>query len=1125
MIKPAYVSRFIFFVIFVVAIGSVSAMERKTEWTVSAGGYVWCGTENGLYRFDSEEEIWSRVEPVDIPVEEVKFYDERLWVGGYGLMTADPELGDWLKFTKSTGLPGNNYRSLYFGDEYYYIGAESGAARFDPILEEWESLSGVESAVCDIASAGDYIFLAADSGIYRYDREYERTAPLGAEEGLAGGRYRWIQELPGEIWFIGENAIDIYQPDSRSWISLKSAGGVSPGSIIQILVDGERLWMLTEKAVLWCYWRGRDFQVFPRSDRLAGYKVREIAGGNGTYYFATDRGLMIYRESEERWELVDRTMGLEAEEIQRLSVVGQLIFLRSAGHLEVYSLSERRFLPALELGSAEGILRKEGRWSWDDRGLGGDVLGGDLRLKGAYSYISQFQETAFINDRNRILLYPSYGFTGRRISGFYDNTDQDEILYGASFRGLRDDNFRRAEFGNRVDFRLDNNRLLGETTVEGIQGSVEYGPRSPIRGRRALKLDGTYGATAARSASDILFGQGDALYQLSHKELRRGSARVYINGEEIPRTDYVLSNVTGTLNFTFPGAELLDENDKIRVDYQYLLDVGEGEDFAGGDLTLSQGDNLSEAFSYYESDTLSAGRTSAELRGNLGGIDLRFIPQAAFSSVPETEEGFAAGGEFYGKAGNWLLSTRAIRRDENFESLDPAMTEFGALRDETAAQIGYESQNFNSYAEYYSRGGAYGGEDTYKLESYYIPLRGLSVFSKAAARMADSDSLKRDHREMNFGGAYSLGDDFLRRIKFRRLDIYSEFRIGRTDREYPLSPDSAASETGTRSMYLRTVLAPGSKINLTPELRMVNKSRSLDGGPEQPFKRSTMFRGTGNILEILPGLQHFFRWRGEYNRENFAFSRSDVYLFREGYFSTEFLPSRWWDGFSSFNFGLTFYRANKDSLLDAGEGIVDLWGQKGDYSFFSSSDALRVSAYPAGNWEITEVITSSRGTGGRRFQSQTIAWRRGEESQLTGRFYYTLDQAVSESATYQPSLELHRRWSRGLLTRFSIAGYYRDDEAGDEVNIIPSIYFDKQIRIFIRNGSLQVRNDFRPFFKKTTGIRLLRQAGFTNSLNIDVKFSSKLIIRLISQYEYAGNLDENEGESNYETEFRATIKF
>jgi len=1104
------------------------ALERKSEWTVSAAGYIWCGTEAGLFQFDAVEETWSRAQAVDIPVEEVKLWDGSLWLGGIGVMTADSELGDWLRFTSSTGLPGDHYRALEFGDEYYWIATDSGAARYDPILEEWERLSGADIQFNDLAVAGRYVFFAGDGQIYRFDREYENGVFLDSTDGISGGRYRWIEELPGELWFIGEEAIDIYSTDSRSWTSIPSAGGCSPGEIEQIFNDGDRLWILTDDEVKWCYWRGRDFQPFPREDRLAGYRIREIAGSGGVYYFATDRGLLIYYENEEKWELIDQSIGLENNDLMRAAVVSQLVFLRSNQMVQIYSLSARRFLPSLILKDMGAVSKSGRRWSWDQRGLGGGAAGGDVRLKGNYSYIRQWEEADFL-DRHRTQLYPAGKFSGRQASGFYDNTDLDKIIYGASFRGLREDNLRRAEYGNRVNYTLNNSRLLGETTVEGVQSVIEFGSRSPLRGRRAFKLEGTYGTTAAYSASDIFFGQGDILYALSHGDLLPGSAKVFINGEEIPRTDYILSNITGTLNFAFPGSELLDENDKIQVDYQYLLPEEGGIEFAGGDLTLSQGDNFNESFSYYATDTLNAGRLAGEIRCGSGGSDFRFIPEAAFSRSDTSGEGISGRGRFYGKTGNWLLSGGHLFRDAEFNSFDPALTEFGGLRRETAAQLGYEAGGFAAYADYSFQAGEYGEENTYKVKGFYSQSSNLSLFTKAAVRIADGDSLQRGHREMNFGGNFILDDNALNILNFRRFEIYSEMKLSATDREYPLNQDSAQTQIDTRSLYLRMMCSPSGKVNLTPELRLIDKIRAVDGADSDPFIGKTMFRGTGNVLDALPGVRHYFRWNGEYNRDKFAFGKRDVYLYKEGYFSTEFLPGRWREEFSSFNFGLTFYRSERDSLKGVNDDFTELWGEEGEYSFFTGSDILRVTVFPAADWEFTEVMTSSEGESwgitSRRFQSQSTVWWKGDNSQVAARFYYTLDRALAQTVTYNPNIEWHYRWSKGFLTRFSMAGTYKDEESGDEIYIAPSVYFDRYFGNFLRNGAIQLRNDFRPSYRKTTGIYKIRQAGLANALNIDIKLSGKFIFRLISSYEYTFDLEAEEGDSNLETEVRATVKF
>ena len=1075
-----------------------------------------------MLKFDTEEETWSKVAEVGIPVEEIQYADGRLWLGGIGVMTADPEINDWLQFDASTGLPGNGYRSLVFGDDYHWLAADSGIARYDPIIEEWEQLS--RGGYRDVAICGGYVFFAGDSGIYRYDKVYESWSIIGSEEGLKGGRYRWVEELSGETWFFGDKGIDIYMNDSRSWVSLDSIGELAASAITQVLHDGERLWILADGDVNWCHWEGRDYQEFPRAERLKGFQVREIAGGSGVYYFATDRGIMIYFMDEERWELIDHSTGLENIDLLRIAVVGQLIFARSKDKIEVYSLNERRFLPSFNIAAAV-LTASARRWNWDERGAGGELLGGDARLKGTYSYISQLESAAFA-DRHRIQLYPSADFQGRRIAGFYDNTDPDELLYGAAFRGLRNDNLHRVEMGNRISYKLNYSELLGETTFEGAQGVIEYGSRSTLRGRRESKLDAAYGRMVTGSASDIFFGEGDVFYSLSHDDILPGSARIFINDEEIPGADYMLSNTTGTLNFTFLGSELLDENDKIQVDYQYLLPEGEGGEFAGGDLNLAQNDNLTESVSFFSTDSLTVGRAGGEFRAGSGKIEIRFIPEVAVSHSELNGEGFAGRSELFAKSGNLLFSANILSRGERYTSLDPALTEFGELRQKTYLQLGYESEGIEVYADHSDISGEFGVERTNKMVGFYSKISNLSLFANLVNRQAEADSLNRDHRQIGFGGSWTIGNKFLEIIRFRRLDIYGYAEIAITKREYPLDPDSSCTESENRNLYLKMTASPSTKVNLNPEIRLINKDYTAGEGEKTPLSRSTMFRGTANILDILPGVRHYFRWVGEYNRDKFAYSNRDVYFYREGYFSTEFLPGRWWDGFSDFNFGLSFFRSERDSLLSTGEDLVDLWNQSGNYSFFNASDVFRVTVFPSNSWEVTEVVTSSRGTGSSQYQSQSIVWWRGLESQVIARFFYIHDDSYYQTVTYNSNFEWYIRWKPGFLTRFSLGGLFKDIEgSGDEIIINPSFYFDRYIMDFFAGCEFQIRNDIQPKYREVSGENKIRQLKLLDTLNLNIKFRKKLIFRLMSSYEYIHNIEGDEAESNLELEIRVTVKF
>jgi hypothetical protein len=543
-------------------------------------------------------------------------------------------------------------------------------------------------------------------------------------------------------------------------------------------------------------------------------------------------------------------------------------------------------------------------------------------------------------------------------------------------------------------------------------------------------------------------------------------------------------------------------------------------------LNFAQGDNLMEMFSGYNSDTLSGGRVAAEIRRGSDAGEFRLLPELALSQTSETGKGLAHNLDFYGRYGSWRFLGGNLQREKTFISLAPAVTEFGVLRKKTNAQFGYESASFNTYADYLTQSGEYGQETSYKAQGYFSQIKNLSLFSIANLRIADSDSLKRDYRELNFGGNYSLSDIILRRLRFRRLDLYGEAKTSVTDCEYPLGPDSANTKTNSNSIYLQGNISPGKNIHLTPECRLIDKTQSQNGEKPSPLSRDTMLRGTGNALDLIPGIRHYYHWNLEYNQDKFAFGNRDVYLYREGYLSNEFLPARWWDKLSVFNFGVTFYRSDKDSLLAVDEDFFDLWNIEEDYSFFSASNIYRVTYYPADEWEITEIITSSEGTASQRFQSQSTGWWRQEDSQICSRFYYTKDSdGINNSITYNPIIDWYRRWDKGFLTRFSLAVSFQDAETEDEYTVMPTVYVDKYLDIQIKNSYLQIRNTLQPEYRRSTGADNLDEFSLTEALNLDLNLYHKIIFRLIASADYTYDLETEAEETDFEIETRATIKF
>jgi hypothetical protein len=1100
------------------------SQERKTNWATSANGFVWCGSEFGLLKFDPSNETWSVEAGSPTNIKEILYYDNRLWMVGEGVASVNLTLGDWLYFDRSTGLPGDSCSALAFEEDYYWIATAEGAGRFDPVIEEWEVLPFLTASLKDVSTTNEFVFFIGDTDIYRFDKEYEKTVNTSSEYTKQIKKIHWVEELPGELWFIGFDVIDIYNVETRDWTILSLTEHLNGETIIQILSDGDRLWILTLGGLYWCNWKERNFQPFPRADKIKNFHIREIAGGGGNYYFATDRGILIYSEQEEKWELVDRTWGMENIDTRRLSIQGQILFIATEDGIEVYSIAERRFLPSLTYSKITTKTGKQ-RVHWDETGLSSEFLQSQFRLKGFYSNIEQWEEELW-SYRNIAQLSPTIEQSGRRLAGYYDNTDWDEPLYGASYRGLREDNFRSLEYGNRLDYKLGMSELLGETTLEGAQGSIEAGERSVLRGRRQAKLDANFGSMVTASASDIFYGQGDAIYELSYNNLLPGSARVKINEEEIAKSDYTLSNTTGLLNLSFPGAELLDENDLIQVDYQYLLMDSAGGEFAGADLTLSQGDNYSEAVAILRNDSLQAGRFAGEIRVGNDAVGFRLLPEFALSNSRIYGQGKAEKLSVISSVENWRFSLEGRHQSENFKSLTPIIGEFGGLRQEYQSKIGYENKRYSVYTSGQMKICELGRENSYKIEGYRsLCDNSLSVFTKGAYRIADSDSLEREHREIVLGGNFKPLENILHALNFHRLELYSEGKFALTDRHFPLSVDSSANETLTRSLYLRAIMSPQRKISLTPEFRIIDKDRSAEAEEADYLSRSTLFRGTGNIMDLVPGVRHYFHWNGEYERDKFAFARWDAYLNREGYLATEFQPSEWWGKLSFCTFGIAFFQTKKDSLFQVENVWGELWFQDGDYSLVSTSEIYRLTIYPSHRWELSELFDHTRSASSFQRQSQSMVWWRGENAQVIGRFNLTFDSGLIETTTYNPQLEWYRSWGKGVFSRASFSNIYKQTADNDEWYYSPSFYIEKTFGYREASNTIQIRNDINPSYREISGSYSLRQLSLSDALNIDYRGFQKVLLRLAFSFDYDYNLILETDEANYAIKIQSTIKF
>ncbi len=197
-------------------------------------GFLWIGTENGLYRYDGSS--YAKYGPREgLPGSFVRslFVDGkgRLWVGtSQGLAVSSragrflslPYQGADLRIPYHSGISGDPasglvYAVTQFGILSFRPGNTETEWTVRPLLSQDEGVRlqiSHQSGV--LALNGDTVFFGCGTGIC--SKQGPSLVMWGALEGLPSDQWAFfLQKKDGEIWARGDNNIAVYSPDRHRW--------------------------------------------------------------------------------------------------------------------------------------------------------------------------------------------------------------------------------------------------------------------------------------------------------------------------------------------------------------------------------------------------------------------------------------------------------------------------------------------------------------------------------------------------------------------------------------------------------------------------------------------------------------------------------------------------------------------------------------------------------------------------------------------------------------------------------------------------------------------------------------------------------------------------------------------
>jgi len=1012
-------------------------------------------------------------------------------------------------YTTADGLPEARLTCLLIADDYIYLGGDRGAARFDRLIEQWEVLDLPVSLASEkvmqinhLTATDDYIFFGTNGGVLRYEIETETFALFDETDGLRSGAIREIYQVGNEIWFMGDKGVDIYSVSQRNWSFLGLSSGFRSTNWIDITRISGDFYFVSDKGIDICDPSNRQVYPFERESDLRGYQIREVMSARNGAWFATDKGLLQYDAGNlqagkpESWVLYDQSRGSTYSDYSRLSGLGNYVIGEGSEGIDVLNQLDQAFLEPLEFGEVPGGTKGKGsrnHLDWDERGL--SYTRGDkyrLGLTGNANYITIIGENQS-DDRfwGRLQPYLIHQ-SGRSINGLYDNTDPDEVLYGAVYRGIDGDLLRLAEGGNRVSYQQTIDPFFGGATIRGGRVMLEAGPRKGQKKRSLLRTNTAVGERVTKTAREFFVGGQATIYNLRHQNLLIGSAEVFLNNRKLPGSDYTLNHTTGQLYFTFPGWELLNSGDIIEVAYQYRLSEEEIDDWlVGGELVVSNGDALQIAvssFSLNKTNPDSSGdfngvQVAADVRGSILGGEGQLTTAFGGGSSDDPESEFTQTGSVSGSFQHdaWTISGSIQAQEDSLATLEDRSTEFGYLENQYEFGVRYEpGSSFWLESGIGGKSAVNGEENSYRLEGQVSPFGGTSVFGSLNLFDADADSLTRKRTIASLGMETSFAEKLLQSLKIRSSRLYVLTKLSEVDLDSLKRVGADPIQIRTKSILTRWTLTPSAKINLLPEIRWSESEMAEAGGSYKPSSKEVAPQATIYTRNLIPGVTTYLDGDASYKQSAFDDSTGtrNVSFERSGVAQIDVVPGTYLALLNPFSFRFNLVRNAEDSLLaiDDNESFWDLGTSWKEYpsnilSYRYDSDAIQVSWVPHYHWIIYQSVTELRSGEYPTVQlySTRVEWKPRAKDQFY--FRYTLNRELDPEGdlyNHRPGVEWYRRWSAKTYTRTQLYANLVDEPNLRSYSITPGAYIDQRFAMPWSLGKTVFRLDLSASYKNQT---------------------------------------------------------
>jgi len=426
---------------------------------------------------------------------------------------------EWENFELATGFPQDNINDIAVKDENIWVISDREFSEYNPQFEQWRHFKVLEDTTISLNRAfflGQELWLASDKGLIMFNTSLETQ----------------------QTFFLPF---------------------LSPDNLIELFMENQLIWAITKMGLYFYSQASGVWREFEGNNYLSTLIIENGFVSPSEIWVLSDENVLVYNRSEKNWRVLDYASGLSTTRFISSYISGGFAMLINEKGIDYrLSLGDRwRNYEIKTITSDKSRTVKSFFKNLFDNEAGGYIPLGKFKWSWEgtrMTYIYDYEKTYFNDGSNedaKILSgerldIKSQLFLGktRTLSGFYNNIDYSETMYGIRYRSLEKDILREFNWG---DFR----RLPGE---------IPFGETASMFGSNIWLQAGKKTERFKRSLVSLKASTGQRRSQKTY-EYYLGALKKF--DLEIADVDY-----TRNIFYTIPGLDTtsIPENLEVYVD-------------------------------------------------------------------------------------------------------------------------------------------------------------------------------------------------------------------------------------------------------------------------------------------------------------------------------------------------------------------------------------------------------------------------------------------------------------------------------------------------------------------------------------------------------------------------------